>query len=143
MGIPWKCYGNTMESHRAKSFGKRVEILWECFRSTVGAAWDTVDQNIIERSLESGGNIMGIPWEMLWEYYGNTVRMLCASFGNTPGMLWEYSGNTRVNAMVAAWEYHGDIMGILWQGTGLGSNFGIAWAAMEYHYEHNLRIIWE
>ena len=91
MGIPWKCYGNTMESHRAKSFGKRVEILWECFRSTVGAAWDTVDQNIIERSLESGGNIMGIPWEMLWEYYGNTVRMLCASFGNTPGMLWEYS----------------------------------------------------
>ena len=107
-----------MESHRAKSFGKRVEILWECFRSTVGAAWDTVDQNIIERSLESGGNIMGIPWEMLWEYYGNTVRMLCASFGNTPGMLWEYSGNTRVNAMVAAWEYHGDIMGILWQGTG-------------------------
>ena len=85
---------------------------------------------------------MGIPWEMLWEYYGNTVRMLCASFGNTPGMLWEYSGNTRVNAMVAAWEYHGDIMGILWQGTGV-SNFGIAWAAMEYHYENTLRIIWE
>ena len=86
---------------------------------------------------------MGIPWEMLWEYYGNTVRMLCASFGNTPGMLWEYSGNTHVNAMVAAWEYHGNIIGILWQGTVGGSNFGIAWAAMEYHYEHILGIIWK
>ena len=65
-----------MESHRAKSFGKRAEILWECFRSTVGAAWDTVDQNIIERSLESGGDIMGIPWEMLWEYYGKFMDIV-------------------------------------------------------------------
>ena len=82
LGKLWKCYGNTMESHRAKSCRKRVEILWECFRSTVGAAWDTVDQNIIERSLESGGNIMGIPWKMLWEYYGNTTGILV--YINTP-----------------------------------------------------------
>ena len=37
--------------------------------------------------------------------------------------------------MGTLWEYYGKAQG--------GSNFGIAWAAMEYHYENTLRIIWE